>query len=85
MPGFKPDDKNLSKKYRTNVTRLIRAWKKGMSDSEVSRFTGVDPVTLYHIRSDIEIAHRRMRLARKKDNLGLDQTAQHHIFLSPLT
>ncbi len=87
MPGnFTIDEKSLSKKYRTNVHTLIRAWKKGRSDFEIARLTGLNPVTLQQIRNDIELAHRRIRLAKKKENLGLSQaTGQRHIFLSPLT
>ena len=33
---WKLDERTLSKKYRTDVNRLIRAWKKGLSDQEIS-------------------------------------------------
>ena len=85
MPADKIDEKILCKKYRTNVVRLIRAWKKGVSDMEISRETGIDPIKLQQIKSDIEMAHRRLRLARKK-NSALDQAiVQRHILLSPFT
>jgi len=61
------DEKSLSRKYRTNVSRLIRAWKRGWSDLEISTSMGVDPVTLNLIREDIEMAHRRLRLARRQE------------------
>ncbi len=64
MRGDKIDEKNLSRKYKTNVSRLIRAWKKGLSDMEIAASTGIDPATLHRIRGDIEMAHRRLRLAR---------------------
>ncbi|MBE3588561.1 MAG: hypothetical protein IMW93_08420 [Thermoanaerobacteraceae bacterium] len=64
------DEKNLSRKYRTNVGRLVRAWKKGLSDMEIAAGTGIDPLTLQQIRCDIEMAHRRLRLARKKESSG---------------
>ncbi|MGB9804238.1 hypothetical protein [Desulfofundulus sp.] len=67
MRGEKIDEKSLSRKYKTNVSRLIRAWKKGLSDMEISSSTGIDMATLNRIRSDIEMAHRRLRLARKKE------------------
>lgn len=60
------DEKSLSRKYRTNVSRLIRAWKRGLSDMEIAASTGIDPATLHQIRGDIELAHRRLCLARKK-------------------
>ncbi|WP_104372647.1 hypothetical protein [Desulfocucumis palustris] len=87
MPGdITIDEKSLSKKYRTNVHTLIRAWKRGRTDLEIARLTGLNPVTLQQIRNDIELSHRRIRLAKKKENMGLGQaTGQRHIFLSPLT
>lgn len=82
----KIDEKSLSKKYRTNVHSLIRAWKKGLSDSDLARITGMDAFTLQQIRNDIELAHRRLRLAKRKESMGIGQaTVQRHIFLSPLT
>lgn len=85
MPADKIDEKLLCKKYRTNVVRLIRAWKKGLSDMEISRETGIDPIKLQHIKSDIEMAHRRLRLARKKNSSQSQATVQRHILLSPFT
>lgn len=68
MPADKEiDEKSLSRKYRTNVSRLIRAWKKGLNDMEIASCTGIDPATLYQIRSDIEMTHRQLRLSRKKE------------------
>jgi hypothetical protein len=80
----KIDEKFFSKKYRTNVVRLIRAWKKGLSDAEIARETGIDPVKLQHIKTDLEMAHRRLRLARKNDSSAPGQTtARRHIFFNP--
>ncbi len=64
--SWKADEKALSKKYRTNVGKLIRAWKIGLSDHEISAKTGVSPSTLYLIRQDLELTHRCKRLAQKK-------------------
>lgn len=75
MTGDKPwkvDDKELSKKYRTNVGRLIRAWKSGISDQEIIKTTRIAPSTLHLIKQDIELTHRHMRLARKKIKLAQD-------------
>jgi hypothetical protein len=77
MTGDKPwkvDDKELSKKYRTNVGRLIRAWKHGITDQEISSKTGITPSTLYLIKQDIELTHRYMRLSQKKIKLAQDQS-----------
>ena len=79
------DEKGLSKKYRANVHSLIRAWKRGYSDNDISRLTGISPVTLQQIRSDIELTHRHARLSKKKESVGIQATGQRHIFLTPLT
>ncbi|WP_051273366.1 hypothetical protein [Desulfotruncus alcoholivorax] len=78
------DTKELCRKYRTNVPRLIRAWKKGLNDLELSRVTGVNVATLHRIRSEIELYHRRARLARMVSADGEQAPAQRHIFLRPL-
>ncbi len=85
MAAEKIDEKFLCKKYRTNVVRLIRAWKKGLSDVEISRETGIDLLKLQQIKTDIEIAHRRLRLARKRNSDQAQARMQRHIFFSPLT
>lgn len=74
----------LSQKYRTNVPSLIRAWKKGLSDLEISYRTGINSATLSQIKCDLEIAHRRARLAQKQaSSQGEQVSAKHHILLSP--
>ncbi|MFZ5646178.1 MAG: hypothetical protein ACOY30_00995 [Bacillota bacterium] len=84
MSAEKIDEKLLSKKYRTNVVRLIRAWKKGLTDFEIARETGIDPVKLRQIKADIEMAHRRLRLARKNSSQMTGQVpVQRHIFFNP--
>ncbi len=83
VPTEKIDEKSLCKKYRTNVARLVKAWKKGLSDMEIARETGIDLLRLQQIKTDIEMAHRRLRLARKKNAAPGQATMQRHIFLSP--
>lgn len=85
MPTQKIDEKYLCKKYRTNVARLIRSWKKGLSDMEIARETGVDLLKLQQIKNEIEIAHRRLRLSRKKESAPGHSIVQRHIFFSPFT
>jgi hypothetical protein len=81
---WKLDEKTLSKKYRTDVNRLIRAWKKGLSDQEISFRTGVKPSILQLIKQDIELDHRRHRLAEKKQALAQAQApGQYQIFFNP--
>lgn len=77
------DDKKLSKKYRTNVVKLIRAWKKGHSDMEIASCTGINMTTLHKIKGDIELAHRRQRMASKSKLDGSYQDNKRHIFLKP--
>ncbi|MGB9847067.1 MAG: hypothetical protein ACPLRH_06145 [Desulfotomaculales bacterium] len=60
------NEKELCRKYRTNVKKIISAWKKGLNDMEIARATGVDTATLQKIREDIELSHRRSRLAQKR-------------------
>ncbi|MCL6446556.1 MAG: hypothetical protein K6U04_00135 [Armatimonadetes bacterium] len=72
------NEKDLCRKYRTNVTRLIRAWKKGLNDLEIARVTGINPATLQQIREDIALAHRRLRLLQKKE--ALVKTGRHVFF-----
>ena len=80
----KIDEKPLCKKYRTNVARLIRSWKKGLSDFEISKETGIDPLKLQIIKSDIEMAHRRLRQAKKNSSQLPNQAGrQRHIFFNP--
>lgn len=82
--SWKVDQKALSKKYRTDVGRLIRAWKSGLTDQEIAKRTGVNPATLYLVRQDIELSHRRFRLARKKQALAHFQApGQCQIFFNP--
>ncbi len=80
---IKIDEKSLSKKYQTNVSSLIHLWQKGNSDLDICHLTGIPPYTLQQIKGDIELAHRRLRMARKKELLG--EAYQHHIFFNPLT
>ncbi len=82
--SWKLDEKTLSKKYRTDVNRLIRAWKKGLSDQEISFRTGIKPSIMRLIRQDIELEHRRHRLAEKKQALAQGQApGQYQIFFNP--
>ncbi|HOV79106.1 MAG TPA: hypothetical protein PK728_03300 [Bacillota bacterium] len=82
--SWQVNDKSLSKKYRTDVGRLIKAWKKGLSDDEIVKKTGIKQSTLYLIKHDIELAHRRIRLARKKrEPAGLQPPGRRQIFFNP--
>ncbi|MCL2336278.1 MAG: helix-turn-helix domain-containing protein [Firmicutes bacterium] len=85
MADLEINTQKISQKYRTNVPRLIRAWKKGLSDPEIAQYTGVSATTLYQIRSELELAHRRVRLTKKRQALnGAPIHTKRHILLRPL-
>jgi hypothetical protein len=78
------DEKALSKKYGTDVKKLIRAWKKGSTDQDIASKTGLRPTTLYMIKQDLELAHRRLRLAQKRQALARQEpTGQYQSFFNP--
>jgi hypothetical protein len=79
--AWKVDKKKLSQKYRTDVGWLIRAWKNGFSDLEITSKTGIKPSTLFLIKQDIELAHRHYRLAQK--NQAQSPGDQYQIFFNP--
>lgn len=79
----KIDEKTLSRKYRTNVGKLIRAWKHGLSDQEVAAKTGVGLSTIHSIKQDLELAHRYIRLSRKKQQFNAHALGSDQIFFSP--
>lgn len=84
MRAIEINTAKLSQKYRANVPSLIRAWKKGTSDLEISFRTGINLTTLSQIKCDLEMAHRRARLAQKQlSPEGSMTSAKHHILLNP--
>lgn len=78
------DTKTLSRKYRTSVTRLIRAWKQGQTDEELARRTGLSTATLSSIRGELELTHRRARLVKRMASEEAGMPGERHIFLRPL-
>ncbi|MHB8172168.1 MAG: hypothetical protein ACYDG6_11605 [Thermincolia bacterium] len=58
------DTEKLTRKFRTNVPRIISAWKKGLSDFEISLSLGIDFNLLQQIKREIEIEHLRLRYQR---------------------
>ncbi|MDA8235715.1 MAG: hypothetical protein M0Z31_13125 [Clostridia bacterium] len=58
---FIPDTEKLIRKYKTNIPRIIKAWKKGCNDIEISLSLGVDYSMLQQIRHDLETEHLRSR------------------------
>ena len=58
------DTEKLTRKYRTNVSKIIRAWKKGLSDFEISLSLGIDFNLLQQIKHEIETEHLKHRYQR---------------------
>ncbi len=79
----KIDEKTLSRKYRTNVGKLIRAWKRGLSDQEISTKTGLGLSTVHLIKQDLELAHRYIRLSQRKQHPAAHALKPVQIFFSP--
>lgn len=73
------DTSALSKKYKCNVPRIIRAWKKGTKDQEIAREIGIAPPILLQIRQEITLVHERERYHKLPPNL----TNKTSFFLRP--
>ncbi|HHX96742.1 MAG TPA: hypothetical protein GX687_04685 [Clostridia bacterium] len=64
MPNQSIDITALSKKYKCDVHKIIRAWKKDIEDHELSLITGIDEFKLNQIRQEITLYHERERQYR---------------------
>ena len=60
------DIKKLSKKYKVDVGKVIRAWKNNKNDLEISEALNIDMLKIFQIRQDVEGAHNQARLKRQK-------------------
>lgn len=60
------DIKKLSKKYKVDVGKIIRAWKKDKNDMEISAALNIDLLKIFQIRQDIEEVHMQARADRRK-------------------
>ncbi len=58
------DSEKLSKRYKFNVSKVIRSWKKGYSDLEISANLGIDFFMLKQLRYELESEHMRSRYLR---------------------
>lgn len=57
----------LAKKYKCDVNRLIRCWKNGRTDFEISQDLGLDMLKILQIRQEITYLHEKDRqLSQKK-------------------
>lgn len=57
----------LSKKYKCDIDKIIRAWKNGKNDLELSRALGINIYKLVQIRQDITYAHEKARQQEKRE------------------
>lgn len=60
------DIKKLSKKYKLDVGKIIKAWKNDKNDLEISAALDIDMLKILQIRQDVEEAHIKARTSRKK-------------------
>ena len=51
----------LSKKYKCDINRIIRAWKSGKNDYDLSQALGINTIKLMQIRQDIAAVHEKER------------------------
>jgi len=69
MPRKKNNPVNpvaLSKKYKCDINKIIRAWKNGKNDYELSNALGISTYKLIQIRQEITCAHEKERQKQKK-------------------
>jgi hypothetical protein len=59
------DTPALSRKYKCDINRIIRSWKKGKTDMEISKVMGIDVIKVFQIRQEIAAIHERERQRRK--------------------
>lgn len=68
----------LSKKYKCDVNRLIRLWKKGKTDFEISQSLGIDILKIMQVRQEITFLHERDRQHRNKLAAGKQTIFTHN-------
>jgi len=56
----------LSKKYKCDVGKLVRFWKKDKSDFEISQSLGIDMMKVMQIRQEIAYMCEKERQQRQK-------------------
>jgi len=64
----------LSKKYKCDVNRIIRAWKNGKNDYELSQALGINTIKLMQIRQEIAAAHEKERQQNRKRSYSAKTT-----------
>ncbi len=61
----------LSKKYKCDVNRLIRSWKKGKTDFEIASSLGIDMLTILQVRREITCICEKERQRMPREYLSL--------------
>lgn len=51
----------LSRKYKCDVNKIIRSWKKDKGDWEISRSLGIDMLKIIQLRQEIGGIHEKAR------------------------
>jgi DNA-directed RNA polymerase specialized sigma subunit len=60
------DVKKLSKKYKVDINKVIKGWKADKTDTEIAEALHIDLLKLLQIRQEVEEAHLKERIARRK-------------------
>jgi hypothetical protein len=64
------DTTALSKKYKCDVDKIVRAWKKEINDHELSKKLGINMLKLVQIRQEIATIHERERQRNLQKNFS---------------
>lgn len=64
----------LSKKYKCDINKIIRAWKNEKNDYELSQTLGINIIKLMQIRQEIATAHEKERQLNRKNNYRSNKT-----------
>lgn len=68
----------LSKKYKCDVNRLIRCWKNGKNDFEISQTLGLDMLKILQIRQEIAYLHEKERQLSQKKSFPQNSILNHN-------
>ena len=61
----------LSKKYKCDVNRLVRCWKKGETDFEIANSLGIDILTILQVRREITCICEKERQKTQKAHFSI--------------
>lgn len=69
MRKYKNDEVDVNvliKKYKCDIRRIIKLWKKGKNDFEISQSLGLDMFKIIQIRQDLACLHEKARQRKLK-------------------